>query len=287
VSDALRHVAAKIAPGIHPLRQLFVLAAWIGMLAVFLPWSRRADGTSVHGIQGLGIVVLVLFTTSLVLALVGDRSRPPEGRPLLGILSAAGIASMVGIIRMIVLSRDAQASGRIGLYLATLAGTAIALLIWVRRDSKEPTPLPDAKQLWGKVKGAAALAGETTVRMFEGMTGKRHRERAEIVRKRDELLRAIGEAGRRAGIVVDEIEAVARAEKELEASKRRHEKTDPNLKARESVLAGHALKNAEIRLDRSLQRLGRGVIDRGVPLEAERSRIAEVLLLDQRIKDLS
>jgi hypothetical protein len=185
------------------------------------------------------------------------------------------------------LARDPQSSGRIGLYLATLAGAAIALLIWIRRDSREPAALPDPKLLWGKVKGAAALAGETTVRMFQGMTGQRNREKAELLRKRDELLRAIGEAVRREGLVVEEVEAVARAEKELESSKRRHEKTDPNLKARESVLAGHALKNAEIRLDRSLQRLGRSVIDRGVPLKAERSRIAEVLLLDQRVKDLS
>lgn len=286
-AEVFRRVLARLAPGVHPQRQLFVLAAWIGMLASFLPWTRHADGAATPGVKGLGLVALVLFAGTIVLALLKDRSRAPEGRVLTAIVALPALVALVGMIRLVVLALDPAASGGIGLHLAMLSGVAVLLSVWLRRDLREATPLPDPKKLWGSVKGAAALAGGTTVRMFRDMTGKRAHEKAVLFRKRDDLLRLVGEAARTARIACSESEAVEKASQELEDSKRRCGGAGGTTPAKDVILARHELKNAELRLERSLQRLGRSVVDRGVPLEPERARIAEVMLLDARVKELS
>ncbi len=283
---AIRRAAAKVTPGIHPQRQFFIVAAWVGMLSTFLPWTHRADGSTSLGVSGLGLVVLPLFVASLVLALLGDRSRVLAARFLTGVLAAAGVAALVGILRLVVLARTPASSGGIGLYLAALGGTAIALSIWLRRDSRESTPLPDPKALWGTVKGAAALAGGTTVRIFKGLGGKKAHEKAVTFRRRDDLLKRVGEAARQANIACAETDSVVRAEREVGESLKRVEGLKEDALPKDSILVRHELKNAELRLERSLQRLGRSVIDRGVPLEDERTRIAEVMLLDQHVRDL-
>jgi hypothetical protein len=283
---AIRRVLARVAPGIHAQRQFFIAASWVGMIATFLPWTHRADGSASLGIPGLGLAVLPLFAAVLVLALLGDRSQALEGRRLGGTLAASGIAALIGIVRLVVLSRSPSLGGGIGLYLATLGGTAIALSIWLRRDGGESTPTPDPKRLWGSVKGAAALAGGTTVRILKGIGGKKAHEKAVTFRMRDDLLRRIGESARRTGIPCVEAESVVRAEQELDDSLKRVKVLKEDTLPKDSILARHELKNAELRLERSLQKLGRSVIERGVPLEEERTRIAEVLLLDQRVRAL-
>ncbi len=283
---AIRRVLARVAPGIHAQRQFFITASWAGMLSTFLPWTHRADGSASLGVPGLGLAVLPLFAAVLVLALLGDRSRALDGKRLGGALAASGIAALIGIVRLIILARSPSMGGGIGLYLASLVGTAIALTIWLRREGGEPTPIPDPKRLWGSVKDAAALAGGTTVRILKGFGGKKAHEKAVTFRMRDDLLRRIGESARRTGIPCAETESVVRAEQERDESRKRVEVLREETLPKDSILARHELKNAELRLERSLQKLGRSVIDRGVPLEDERTRIAEVLLLDQRVKAL-
>lgn len=285
--EVLRAALSRIAPGVHPQRQFFAGAAWIGMLSAFLPWTHRSDGTTTLGVKGLGLAALALFAATLVLALLKDRSRAPEGRLLTAILAAPTLVFGIAMIRLIVLAIDPAASGGIGLHLSMLASIGVVLAVWLRRDLRETTPLPDPKKLWGSVKDAAALAGGTTVRVFRDMTGKRAHEKALLFRRRDELLRGLGEAARASKVACAEADAVEKAAQELELSKRRLSGAEGTTPAKDVILAKHELKNAELRLERSLQRLGRSVIDRGVPLEPERARIAEVLLLDARVKELS
>ncbi len=285
-SEAFRRVFAKLAPGVHPQRQLFVLAAWIGMLASFLPWTRHADGATTPGIKGLGLVALVLFGGTTVLALLKDRSRAPEGRVLMAIVAAPALVAGIGMTRLIALALDPAASGGVGLHLAMLSGVAVLLSVWLRRDLREATPLSHPKKLWGSVKGAAALASGTTLRIFRDMTGRRAHEKALLFRKRDDLLRRVGAAARVSKIPCAEADAVEKVSQELEVSRRRCGGDGGTTPAKDVILARHELKNAELRLERSLLRLGRSVVDRGVPLETERAQIAEVLLLDAQVREL-
>ncbi|HXX93487.1 MAG TPA: FHA domain-containing protein [Planctomycetota bacterium] len=286
LGEMLRRAASRIAPGIHPQRQLFIAGAWVGMLATFLPWTHGSDGSAALGVPGLGLAVLLLFLAVLVLSFLGERPRAPEGRLQTGTLAAAGIAACLSVGRLIFVTRSASHSGGIGLYLAALMGTAMSLYLWLSRGANDAATLPDPRRLWGSVKGAAAIAGDTTVRIFRGMGGKKAHEKAVLFRKRDELLRRVGLAARQAAIAGDEADRVARAEQELGESLRRVEGLKEDTLPKDSILARHELKNSELRLERSLQELGRSVIDRGVPLEGERTRIAEVMLLDQRVREL-
>jgi hypothetical protein len=287
ILESAKGALGRLAPGLHPQRQFFIVASWLGLLATFLPWTRRVDGPTELGTHGLGWVTFLLFSGILGMSFTRERARPPAGRSLLVILVASTVAAVIGMVRLIMIALDPAMGGGIGLHLSSLAGVGILLTLWISFRPEDPTPLPDARQLWGSVKGAAALAGGTTVRLIRGMAGGRKaHEKAVTFRKRDDLLRLIGESARKLSVPCVETDLVLRAEYELGESQRRVDRMNGDTPPKDAILLRHDLKNAELRLERTLQKLGRSVIDRGVPLDDQRTRIAEVMLLDQRMKEL-
>jgi hypothetical protein len=118
-----------------------LIAAVVGMLAVFMPWANMPVG-SISGMDGSdGWVVLVLFAIPLVVSLLKDRSQPVRGG-LLWVATVPGIlVAVLGIWKVARFNEAIGDAGAIaealgvgigfGLYLTILAGLAVPLVAFL------------------------------------------------------------------------------------------------------------------------------------------------------------
>ncbi len=284
---------------LHAQRKGFLLASLAGLVSPFLPWTRVAGQASTLGIRTApGLLALLLFAAGAALSLLRDRAKPLDRPFLLGLLGATSLAALLAIAKLIALAFDPAAGAGLGVPLAILAGLSVPVALWFTRAPIPPpvtwggkpapppeAPAPPAGGVWARIRGTAARAGEPTVRVLRGLSGRKARERARAADRRDELLVALGRAALEAGVTGPEADSARKAQEALEAAKDRFEKVGKETSARDLLIAKSDLKWAEARLERALRKLGRLAVDRAVPLEGRQAEVAEVQSLDVQLKE--
>jgi hypothetical protein len=147
---------ANLIAGLHRQRFVVAVAASAGMLATFLPWVHAPIVGTIMGTAGDGWITLALFIPAAVLALRGVKDQPLEGGYRLGAAIPAGIAAMIGIVKLgdIIarkndlpqdnpLAKAISASVQIGFGLYLLIAAGIALVVFsevlAKPSSRDPT----------------------------------------------------------------------------------------------------------------------------------------------------
>jgi hypothetical protein len=274
---------------LHPQRRGFLAAAAAGLAAPFLPWTRVAEQASTPGVKTVpGWIVLGLFAAAVALALLRDRARPLDRRPLLALLGLTTAAALAGVGQLAALALDPAAGAGLGILLAILAGLAGPVALWFTRAPQAPPAPPPAAPdagVWARIRGTAVRAGETTVRLFRDLSGKKARERSRAADRLDELLERLGRAALAAGAAGPDAEAARKAEQGAADAKERFERAGKETSARSLVIARSDLKWAEARLQRALRKLGRHALDTSLPLEGEQAAVAEARALAAQFEE--
>lgn len=146
VKKAAVDMATDIKGKFHLQRIAIIAAASLGILATFLPWVSAPIIGTVYGTAGDGWITLCLFVPAVVLAFQGDRLAPLLGGARLGAIIPAGIAGLIGIIKIVqfrsnvsnldddnpfsaALSVSVQL--RIGIFLLVFAGIGVCVAAWI------------------------------------------------------------------------------------------------------------------------------------------------------------
>lgn len=125
-----------------------LIASGLGALATFMPWVKAPIVGTISGTKGDGWMTLALFAVSIVLSLLGDKTKKIEGGKLYGTIIPPIIAALIGIWKIIDFNSKmgdvgdnpfAQALGasvsiEFGLYLVVLAGIAVPALAFLIKD---------------------------------------------------------------------------------------------------------------------------------------------------------
>ena len=131
----------------HKQRLFVLIAAIAGVIAVFLPWQTVSAGAfgftisnGANGFQGPGVLAVICFVVTAVLAFSGDQASHLARKSWLGVLACAVVA-FNGIMIFIVqtLSNDdlgfMELSIGLGCYIALVATIAIAAAAWLLKGS--------------------------------------------------------------------------------------------------------------------------------------------------------
>ncbi|MCP9752100.1 hypothetical protein EGI32_14120 [Ferruginibacter sp. HRS2-29] len=109
-------------------RKFILIAAAIGVIAMFLPWvSISVMGMSfgnVNGMHGFGILVFLCFLGCAGITLVGDQTKPLDKTMWMISLIASGLAALIMIINFL-RALDAISYFSVGFYLAIAASLAV------------------------------------------------------------------------------------------------------------------------------------------------------------------
>ncbi len=136
-----------------------------------------------------------------------------------------------------------------------------------------PAATPPAGGLKETLRAAGGKAWEKTKRLFRDVTGKRAREKAAAIERRDLLLKESAEAALRSGFPGPESEAAAKAAAAAQEAEKKP-----------GVAAKGAAKLARDKADRALLKLGRACLEKA---GADPAKAQELRDLDARVKDLS
>jgi len=123
----------------HLQRILVLVFSFLGIISVFIPWYNvdlLLVKSSVNGMEGNGILLLLLFTAVIVLSLVSDLKLKIQAPYFWAILVASLIVSTLGIIELYTVSNQSNTLlGSIitnavelgyGIYLLIISGVGIA-----------------------------------------------------------------------------------------------------------------------------------------------------------------
>jgi hypothetical protein len=277
----LRDVFDRAWPGLHPQRKAFAAAAILGSLTTLLPWTVQADQPWRIGLASLwGWLVLLSFEAAFVAVLFRSRAAPLDLRTFAVAAGAFLLAGAVSFGRLVALALIPEKGAGFGLPLAVLAGVVPPAVVWFRGRAA-PAAARTEGGWWDRLRGTALRAGESTIRIFRDVSGRR--DRSVAIDRREALLEKIGGAAVDAKAAVDGIEGAQKARAAVAAAKDRYEKAGRETSPRDLLIAKSDLAWAESRLRKSLRRLGRLAVDRQVRLEQEIETIAEVKALDAEL----
>jgi hypothetical protein len=229
---------ARLLPFLHPQRTYALLAILPGLLAVVLAWRLAKNGQWVHGVQGPGWPAFLLLAAAGGWALLGDRPRALSRQEKTALLGLSGLAAALGLWKLFAAPAWAMAMG-VGAPLAFLSALALHACVWpMKAVDGDParTPVARLRTAWAE------------------LTGRRAKERAAKVARRDALLKQIGEASLKATSDAD---------------------PEPVRKARQAVDAPG--KPVPGKRERALLRLGRAAADAGL---ADKTLADELKALD-------
>jgi hypothetical protein len=261
---------------VHRQRALVSAAAVMGLASTFLPWVHVSGAGWVSGARDVGWLTFAFLGGVVLLATLKDRERPLAEWPLLGALVLSISASLFGFFYLVALALKPGEAAGVGLYFSVLSALAVsaALALGAGRPSDVVRAL---------ARGAGALLGR--LRPKDGGAAGASPRRAE-------LLRDVGEAALRARIAGPESVAAARAQEHVDAARRHLQQleerslaaSEPEKAAatNERVRARSAVKEAETRLERALEKLGKHVVDQGIELDGAAARVAELRALETR-----
>jgi len=133
---------------LHKQRKFLLIAAAIGVIAVFLPWLTISvsmfgvsESNSINGFRSYGIMVFIAFIVAAIIPLMGKQEAALEKNLWFSELIAGAVAVLFLLISFFNLSNSvgggfgiADASYGFGMWLAVAASVAILLISWMYRD---------------------------------------------------------------------------------------------------------------------------------------------------------
>lgn len=127
-------------------RSAILIASGLGVLASFLPWVKVPFIGSINGTSGDGDgwITFVLFAITLLISLLGQKTKAITGGLFYGAILPGLIAGIVGALNIVdINSKIAKTglSGSIsigyGLYLVVIAGFALPILGFLIKDKAQ------------------------------------------------------------------------------------------------------------------------------------------------------
>ncbi len=239
----LHEFVGRVLPFLHPHRTYLLLAMLPGLFAIVLPWRLGKNGVWAHGVQGPGWLSFLLLTAAGGWLLAGDRTKALSRTDRWTVLVLGGLAALAGLWKLFSAPEGAVAMG-VGIPLAFVSSLLLHGIAWPMR----PVDGDPAQAPLGRLK-----------RVWRDLSGRRAKEKAELLERRDALLKSIAEAAVGTPPGADEPEPVKAARQALQAP------------------AGG--KPVPGKRERALLRLGRALVDAGTTSQA-----AEVRALDERLR---
>jgi hypothetical protein len=89
---------------IHKQRLIIFGLALVGIIAVFLPWTKNTDGIFVSGVNSPGFQswgALLALAATIVICTYGEKSQPIEGTLKYIAIALCGIAALLGIYKVL------------------------------------------------------------------------------------------------------------------------------------------------------------------------------------------
>ena len=284
-------LVAKIPPRIHNQRKYVTFGCALGILAVFMPWFHNKPELGIA--TGTGWLTLLMFAATLALVLIKAGPRPVEFRLLLAVVALPLLAGLFAFLDP--MPKESAVTG-LGWWVTIVVGLLTSVLAFFTREKTEPAPQPagtseapaaaetapgdEPKGVFKKLVGGFF---EKTKRLARDVSGKRAKEKARAVERRDALLTEIAEAAAGANLEDPEADAVAEAAEALKAV----EGQERSGSAKATVQHKQKLKAAEGKLHRARLKLARVVIDRGLAVEGIQEKVDEIKALDAQVKELS
>ena len=119
-------------------RKFILIAAGIGIIAMFLPWIRISIlgfvGGSINGMHDWGILVFLAFLVAGGITLMGDQTKTLDKTMWMAALIAGGVAALIMVI-FFLKAMDAISFLSFGFYLALLASIGVLYSAYVYRPS--------------------------------------------------------------------------------------------------------------------------------------------------------
>ncbi|HEX2608011.1 MAG TPA: hypothetical protein VHK91_11550 [Flavisolibacter sp.] len=126
----------------HKQKLYALIAAAIGVIAMFLPWWKVSFGgfisTSVNGMHDLGILAFIGFIAAGALTYMGDKTKPFAGQNKLIVAGCFGGAALFTLIQYL----QQTSFTAFGMWLSLVAGIGGALIVYVLKPEQlENKPL--------------------------------------------------------------------------------------------------------------------------------------------------
>lgn len=112
-------------------RIVVLVVSIVGIVAAFLPWATIVlfgVSVSASGIEGDGVITLILFAVAAILCFVGKRAEP------LG--KTKFVCAGVGLVSVIVAAFALSEFSGIGLFLTILAGIVLCVMSFVKLEKR-------------------------------------------------------------------------------------------------------------------------------------------------------
>ncbi|MEO6404694.1 MAG: hypothetical protein ABIY51_11200 [Ferruginibacter sp.] len=113
-------------------RKFMLIAAGIGIIAMFLPWitiSIFGFSNSVNGMRDTGILIFLCFVAAAVIAIMGDPTQALDKTMWVLALAAAGLATLLMVI-FLLRSTDMLSLLGYGFYFALLASMGLLFAVY-------------------------------------------------------------------------------------------------------------------------------------------------------------
>ena len=118
-------------------RKMILIAAAVGVIAMFLPWWSISlgffGGGSVNGMHNEGLVVFLCFVGAGVLSIMGDQTKNLSLAKWMATLVAGGLATLVALITF--LRVPSIGNPGFGLYIALIAAVGIIGITYLHRNA--------------------------------------------------------------------------------------------------------------------------------------------------------
>jgi uncharacterized protein YacL len=117
-------------------RKMILIAAAIGVIAMFLPWWSLDMGFvkgSVNGMHSEGIVVFLCFSGAVALSVMGDQTRNLSSQNWMLALIAGALATLITLITF--LNAPPLGDRGFGLYIALLAAAGVLFFAYTNRTA--------------------------------------------------------------------------------------------------------------------------------------------------------
>ena len=116
----------------HPQRIIILCFALLGIASVFVPWYSLEVlfvKTSVNGMEGNGVLFLILFFIVVILTLLADRTTKINGLNFWIILCTSGCSGILGAYEL--LSLADQSETLLGQLIAEVTKPGIGLYLLI------------------------------------------------------------------------------------------------------------------------------------------------------------
>jgi hypothetical protein len=257
-------LVARIPPAsLHTQRKYVLAGAFVGGVALLLPWRSAANGNTVMGIQGPGWLPTLLLLVPLGATLFSRATEPFTRIERIASTAAMSLALLIDVIKIFYPSRA------FGLFIGLFAAASVlAAGAFARAGGTGASPdgMTLGARLWKTLSG-----------FLGSMSGKRAKELHAAMELRDALLKKIGEAALEAHPTLPESAAAVQARDALQ-------KIDPSAG---DVRTKAAHKAADAKVKRAFAKVAQKVLDGRLSVAGQEAAIGDLRAAEAKIKDLS